>query len=386
MGVNLSFTGAGLTGTDSIECTAGKWVSYPVHATLGTDVVINLQWNAGVNVVISAILFDSTPGPDITAPATVTNPAAGTPTTSSLTLTWTASADDGSTGIPASSYDIRYRTGGPVDASNWASATPVANPPTPPAAPGSLETKVVSPLNAGTTYYFGIKTADEVPNWSGIATASGSTSSAGGITFSNNTLTYSSTSDLSSTIDPSGQKDVTNSYGVTKASFQALNPQIVAFNGAPAASQTLRTLVANYDASHTVTFTFPLDMYNYGSVTTKGRGSFSGSNARHAISTVPVQNGSLYDWFDATITSTGGRGRAVAGLLRGLPQRPGRRGRPGALYPVRCLDRYGHPAGPGRRGQSRVRLHRLHRPHRQDHHPRPGQPHQRGRRRLCIHR
>jgi len=90
------------------------------------------------------------------------------------------------------------------------------------------------------------------------------TTSSATISFSSNTLTYSSPSDLSSTIDPSAQKEVTNSYGVSKASFQALNPQIVAFNSAPAASQTLRTLVANYDASNTVTFTFPSAMYHYG--------------------------------------------------------------------------------------------------------------------------
>ena len=59
------------------------------------------------------------------------------------------------------------------------------------------------------------------------------------ISFSNNTLTYSSPSDLSTTIDPTGQKEVATSYGVTKAAFQALNPQIVAFNGAPAPTQTL---------------------------------------------------------------------------------------------------------------------------------------------------
>ena len=44
---------------------------------------------------------------------------------------------------------------------------------------------------------------------------------------------------------------------MTKAAFQALNPQVVGFNGAPAATQTLRTLVAYYTVSDTVTFTFP---------------------------------------------------------------------------------------------------------------------------------
>ncbi len=130
----------------------------------------------------------------------------------------------------------------------------------------------------------------------------------GTITFSSNTLTYSSPSDLGTTIDPSGLNTVATSYGITKSSFQALNPQVVAFNGAPAPTQTLRTLVVNYTASSTVTFTFPSAMYNYGSYTTYGRGAFSGSSLQDAISTVPSTPDSLNDWFDATITSTGGQG------------------------------------------------------------------------------
>ena len=134
------------------------------------------------------------------------------------------------------------------------------------------------------------------------------TPSSATISFTSNTLTYSSPSDLGTTIDPSGQKDVANSYGVSKASFQALSPMVVAFNSAPTASQTLRTLVVNYTTASTITFTFPSAMYNYGSMTSVGRGSFSGSNAYDAISTVPVQNDSLYDWFDATIASSGAQG------------------------------------------------------------------------------
>ena len=63
---NLSFTGAGLTGTDSIECTAGKWITYTVTATAGTNVVLNLGHQAGVNSTISALLFDPVTGTDTT--------------------------------------------------------------------------------------------------------------------------------------------------------------------------------------------------------------------------------------------------------------------------------------------------------------------------------
>ena len=84
--------------------------------------MINLQWQAGNNSVISAILFDSTSGPDTTAPAAVSNLATSNPTATTITLNWTAPGDDDSTGTAHTTYDIRYRTGGAVNASNWASS------------------------------------------------------------------------------------------------------------------------------------------------------------------------------------------------------------------------------------------------------------------------
>ncbi len=130
--------------------------------------------------------------------------------------------------------------------------------------------------------------------------------SSGTITFTNNVLTYSSPSDLGTTIDPAGLYNVTASYGVTKASFQALNPQVVAFNGAPAPTP-LNSLVVNYATSSTVTFTFAVS-YNYGSYTSYNRGAFSGSVYQDAMSTAPNTVGGITDWLDASITSTGGRG------------------------------------------------------------------------------
>ena len=51
---------------------------------------------------------------DTVAPAAVSNLATGSPTTSSITLTWTAPGDDGSTGT-ATSYDIRYSHGSAIN-------------------------------------------------------------------------------------------------------------------------------------------------------------------------------------------------------------------------------------------------------------------------------
>jgi hypothetical protein len=111
---------------------------------------------------------------DVTSPAAVSNLAAGTPTTSSLTLAWTAPGDDGATGT-ATSYDIRYSTSS-INDGNWASATQVTGEPTP-AAAGSAQDMIVSGLSSGTTYYFAMKASDEVPNTSTLSNvASGQTS------------------------------------------------------------------------------------------------------------------------------------------------------------------------------------------------------------------
>ncbi len=134
------------------------------------------------------------------------------------------------------------------------------------------------------------------------------------ITFSNNILTYSSPGDLGTTIDPAGLNDVTQSYGIGIATFQALGPQVVAFNGAPAPGTGMQALVVNYTAGETVTFTFPAAMYNYGSYTSYGRGAFSGSVLQDAMSTVPNTVEGTTDWFDATITTSSGDGVAALGF------------------------------------------------------------------------
>ena len=112
------------------------------------------------------VVTDTPVGGDTTAPAAVTNLATANPTASSVRLTWTAPGDDGSTGT-ATSYDIRYSTS-TINDGNWASATQVSGEPTP-ATAGTAQNMTVSGLSADTTYYFAIKTADEVPNWSGLS-------------------------------------------------------------------------------------------------------------------------------------------------------------------------------------------------------------------------
>ena len=103
----------------------------------------------------------------------MTNLAAGNPTNSTIKLTWTAPGDDGNTGT-ANKYYIRYRTGSAVNDDNWGAASEVSGVPAP-AEAGSAQTCTVTGLSAGTTYYFAMKTSDEVPNTSAISNSPSAT-------------------------------------------------------------------------------------------------------------------------------------------------------------------------------------------------------------------
>jgi hypothetical protein len=104
---------------------------------------------------------------DSIAPADVTDLSIGGRSDNWLILYWTAPGDDGSSGT-ATTYDIRYRTDAAITSGNWDTATQVTGEPSPSVA-GSSENFTVTGLSGGTTYYFAIKTADEVPNWSGVS-------------------------------------------------------------------------------------------------------------------------------------------------------------------------------------------------------------------------
>ena len=89
---------------------------------------------------------------------------------SSVVLQWTAPGDDGTSGR-AGSYDIRYRTSaisGTDTTTWWNGATQVSGEPFP-SNPGTTDSMRVRGLAPVTTYYFMIKTGDEVPNWSGFS-------------------------------------------------------------------------------------------------------------------------------------------------------------------------------------------------------------------------
>ena len=116
---------------------------------------------------ISNVPTGTTDAPDVTAPAVIANLVATGVDANQLTLNWTASGDDGSTGT-ATTYDIRCSTAAITDDATFAAATVVSGAGTPKAA-GQGESLLVSGLVGGTKYYFAIKVADEVPSWSSLS-------------------------------------------------------------------------------------------------------------------------------------------------------------------------------------------------------------------------
>jgi hypothetical protein len=93
-------------------------------------------------------------------------PAHAQTTWTSITLSWTTPGDDSLAGV-AAQFDLRYSTS-LITAANFSSATRWLGTPTP-AASGTSQGVTVTGLSPNTTYYFAIKTADEVPNWSGVS-------------------------------------------------------------------------------------------------------------------------------------------------------------------------------------------------------------------------
>ena len=94
---------------------------------------------------------------DLDPPFAVTNLHVAGLASASVTLAWTAPADQGTAGT--GSYDLRYSTSPITNDAEFAAATAVANVPAP-AAAGTAEQFAIGNLQSSKTYYFAIKTAD----------------------------------------------------------------------------------------------------------------------------------------------------------------------------------------------------------------------------------
>jgi len=104
---------------------------------------------------------------DVVGPAAIADLRAGALGDTYVQLRWTAPFDPGPLG-QASHYEVR-RSSAPISESNFSLATPVPGAPTP-ATAGSPESLLVSTLPEASSFYFGIRSSDQVGNRSAIAT------------------------------------------------------------------------------------------------------------------------------------------------------------------------------------------------------------------------
>jgi len=162
-GMNLGWTLA--TGTGLIS--SGYWYGsncYDINKDGSLDIVA-ASWGSGIKCYLNTATgnFDLTP-PGTVADLTVTNR-----TVDSLTVNWTAPADNGSiiASGPVQNYDIRYSTSD-ITLGNWASATLCTGEPTP-ATPGTSQGFKITGLNEATLYYIALRSQDEYPNLSQLS-------------------------------------------------------------------------------------------------------------------------------------------------------------------------------------------------------------------------
>ena len=106
---------------------------------------------------------------DVIAPDPITNLTVAGAHSFSLSVLWTATGDDGNTGL-AEKYDLRFATH-PITDENWDECATVEGEPRP-SEPGVSDYVAVTGLEPATSYYFAIKVCDEAPNWSGLSNVS----------------------------------------------------------------------------------------------------------------------------------------------------------------------------------------------------------------------
>ena len=116
-------------------------------------------------------------GPDETPPGTITDLSIVAPNQSgaSITLQWTAPGDDGTTGGPATAYELRYSTIGPIASENaFENATAVQGVPAP-EAPGTSESFTFEGLPFGETVHVALRAVDEAGNTGGLSNSPSAT-------------------------------------------------------------------------------------------------------------------------------------------------------------------------------------------------------------------
>ena len=164
-------------GSASSWTTAGSAAGSPgsgAGAASSAGVVINEASDASsfVNEFVE-LYYDAIPaGPDVTAPAQVTDLVATPESDTAVRLTWTAPGDDGTTG-QATSYDLRRASTPILDEAAFAAALSVTAPT--PTNGGDPESFLVTGLTEEMSYFFAIRASDEVPNTGELSNTAGAT-------------------------------------------------------------------------------------------------------------------------------------------------------------------------------------------------------------------
>ena len=119
------------------------------------------------NTTINWVVNFSSGSSDIIAPSKITDLAVSSYTSNSVILTWTAPGDDGPIGT-ATIYDLRYSFTPIITENDFNNAIQYTEKPSVNQS-GTIQNCVVNRLVSGTTYYFVVRTGDEVLNWSPIS-------------------------------------------------------------------------------------------------------------------------------------------------------------------------------------------------------------------------
>jgi len=128
---------------------------------------ISFSWSASSSQTVTLVAYVvGFPPVDDLPPAAVSDLHVAVPGPRDVLLEWTATGDDGTSG-QAAMYDVRYRVTGPMNETNFQDGTTVPAPSPQPA--GTRERFNIPGLSPDTLYWFAIRAADEVPNWSPIS-------------------------------------------------------------------------------------------------------------------------------------------------------------------------------------------------------------------------
>jgi dipeptidyl aminopeptidase/acylaminoacyl peptidase len=164
--VNDNWSAAIRLSVNFLPATTGQWENFKVtglavgtwyFAIKSADEIPN--WSGLSNVVKARVV-------DLIPPAAIADLAILSTNRNRVTLSWTATGEDGSAGR-AAQYDLRYAPGG-LSTATWGHARAVTGLPSPGPA-GSMDSVTVLGLPADSTFYFALRAQDASGNWSEIS-------------------------------------------------------------------------------------------------------------------------------------------------------------------------------------------------------------------------